>query len=80
MRRAQTYFVEEWAYLFWRRGQVETAARLLGASDAQRPGAAEPLQPNERRLIAEARAALAGAAAAGRVRGRSRRRRRARRR
>jgi predicted ATPase/DNA-binding winged helix-turn-helix (wHTH) protein len=60
MRRTQNLFVEEWVYFFWRRGQVETAALLLGASDAKRARDDEPLQPNERRLITEARAALEG--------------------
>ena len=63
MRRARRYFVEEWAYLFWRRGQRESAALLLGASDAKCVRDELPLQANERRLIAAARAALEGAAA-----------------
>ena len=58
MRRAQTYYVEEWAYLFWRRGQIDTATLLLGASDSERVRADVPLQHNEQRLIAEARTAL----------------------
>ena len=41
-----------------RRGQVETATRLLGASDAERARFDTPHQENERRLIAEARAAF----------------------
>jgi predicted ATPase/DNA-binding winged helix-turn-helix (wHTH) protein len=57
IRRAGEYYVEEWAYLFWRRGQIEAATRLLGASDAQRVRAEVPLQENERRLTAELRAA-----------------------
>jgi hypothetical protein len=58
MRRARSYFVEEWAYLFWRRGQCEAAARLIGASDAQCEKDDTPRQPNEERLIAQARADL----------------------
>ena len=58
MRRAKKYYVEEWAYLFWRRGQVDIATQLLGASDADRIRADVSLEENERRLIAEARAAL----------------------
>jgi predicted ATPase len=58
MRRAQEYYVEEWAYLFWRRGQIDTATILLGASEAQGVRADVPLQHNEKRLIAEVRAAL----------------------
>jgi predicted ATPase/DNA-binding winged helix-turn-helix (wHTH) protein len=74
MRRARSYFVEEWAYLFWRQGQREAAARLIGASDAQCVKDDAPRQPNEERLIAQARAdleavmgaeALAGSLAAG---------------
>jgi predicted ATPase/DNA-binding winged helix-turn-helix (wHTH) protein len=59
MRRARYTYVEEWVHLFWRRGQAETAARLLGASDAERARFGTPHQVNEERLIAEARAALA---------------------
>ena len=59
MRRARSIYIEEWVYLFWRRGQLETAALLLGASDAERARFGTPHQENERRLIAEARAALA---------------------
>jgi tetratricopeptide (TPR) repeat protein len=59
MRRTQTYYVEEWVHLFWRRGQIDTATQLLGASDAEQVRADMPLQPNEQRLIAEARTALA---------------------
>ena len=59
MRRARAVYIEEWVHLFWRRGQLETAALLLGASDAERARFGTPHQENERRLIAEARAALA---------------------
>jgi hypothetical protein len=58
MRRARSIYIEEWVYLFWRRGQLETAALLLGASDAERARLGTPHQENERRLIAQARAAL----------------------
>jgi hypothetical protein len=44
--------------LFWRRGQIDTATLLLGASDSERVRADVPLQHNEQRLIAEARTAL----------------------
>jgi hypothetical protein len=44
--------------MFWRRGQHDTAALLLGASDAKRLRDGPP-QVNEVRLIAELRAALA---------------------
>jgi predicted ATPase/DNA-binding winged helix-turn-helix (wHTH) protein len=58
MRRARDYYVEEWAYLFWRRDQIETATLLLGASDARRARVEVPLQENERRLMARLRPAL----------------------
>jgi len=58
MRRAGSYTVEEWAYLVWRRGQREAAARLIGASDAQCIKDDAPRQLNEERLIARARADL----------------------
>jgi tetratricopeptide (TPR) repeat protein len=58
MRRARYTYLEEWVYLFWRRGQFDAATRLLGASDAERVRFDTPLQENERRLIAEARPAL----------------------
>jgi len=60
MRRAHALYLEEWVYLFWRRGQIDTAALLLGALDAQQLRTAVPLQVNERRLIAEARPAIEG--------------------
>jgi hypothetical protein len=69
IRRTRSCFVEEWAYLFWRRGQREAAARLIGASDAQCAKDDAPRQPNEERLIAQARtdleAAMGAAAFAG---------------
>ena len=58
MRRSRGLFLEEWVYLFWRRGQADVAARLLGALDAQQARNGTPLQPNERRLIGEVRAGL----------------------
>jgi predicted ATPase/DNA-binding winged helix-turn-helix (wHTH) protein len=58
MRRSREWFVEEWAYLFWRRGQLDIAMRLLGMSDAQCARDGVPPQSNEGRLIAEARTAL----------------------
>jgi hypothetical protein len=59
LRRARYTYIEQWVHLFWRRGQLETAALLLGACDAERARFGTPHQENERRLIAEARAALA---------------------
>jgi len=58
MRRAQTYFVDVWAYLFWRRGQREAAALLIGVSNAGCVRSGAPREPNEERLIAQARADL----------------------
>ena len=58
MRRTQTYYLDEWVFLFWRRGQFDVAARLLGALDASSRKTGLPTQHNERRLIAKVRAAL----------------------
>ena len=57
-RRSRDWYVEEWVYLFWRRGQIDIAARLLGMLDAQCARDSVTLQPNEERLITQARAAL----------------------
>lgn len=59
MRRSRNYFFEEWMYLFWRRGQPEVAAQLLGAVEMQSGATGLPPQPNEQRLVTRARAALA---------------------
>lgn len=58
MRRSKTYHLEVLAALFWRRGQLDAAARLLGASDAERARIGDPLQLSEQRLVDKARAAL----------------------
>ena len=58
MRRAGEYFVEEWAYLFWRRGRLEDAAQLVGHSDAAQARSGVALQQNEARLMQQVRAAL----------------------
>jgi hypothetical protein len=58
MRRSRNYYLEEWVYLFWRRGQSDVAARLLGAFDASFRKIGLPSQSNEQRLIDKARAAL----------------------
>ena len=57
MRRSSEYYLEEWAYLFWRRGQLDIAARLLGAHDAKRLQST-PSQVNEQRLIDRTRLEL----------------------
>ena len=58
MRRAQKCYLEEWIYLFWRCGQSERATQLLGAFNAELLRTGEQIQPNEARLLAEARVAL----------------------
>jgi hypothetical protein len=58
MRRTQTCLIDAWLHLFWRRGQLDQAALLLGAVDARRARDIAPVQANEQRLVAEARAAL----------------------
>jgi hypothetical protein len=74
MRRSRSIYIEEWVYLYWRLGQPDTAALLLGAAEARQARSGTPPQENERRLVAESRAALraamepaafAGALAAG---------------
>ncbi len=61
MRRARYTYVEEWLYFFWRRGRLDTAALLLGASDAERARFGTPHQANEQRLVTETRTALEAA-------------------
>lgn len=58
MRHAGEYYVEEWAYFFWRRGQPAIAAQLIGASDAQQERSHSPRHVNEERLVSQARMAL----------------------
>jgi predicted ATPase/DNA-binding winged helix-turn-helix (wHTH) protein len=58
MRRTHSYFLEEWVHLFWRRGQFDAAAMLLGAFDVERERTGSPLQLNEQRLMTAARAGL----------------------
>lgn len=58
MRQSRGLFLEEWIYLFWRRGMPDVAARLLGAFDVEQARIGTPVQPNERRLLAQARAGL----------------------
>ena len=53
------HYLERYMYLFWRRGQIDTAVTLLGAADARRARTGEPLFPNDQRLITSARTALA---------------------
>jgi len=61
MRRSKQPFLEEMVYLFWRCGQLQPAALLLGNSDAEHARSGHERQPNERRLMAAARPALAAA-------------------
>ena len=58
MRRTGTYFAAEWSYFFWRRGQLEDAAQLAGASDAAQARSGVPLEANEQRLMKQVRSAL----------------------
>ena len=58
MRRTGRYFAEEWSYFFWRRGQLEDAAQLAGASDAAQARSGAPLESNELRLMKQVRSAL----------------------
>jgi len=58
--RTRVYYLEGYVHLLWRRGDGATAALLLGASDA-RLRSGRPRQPNEARLIAQARPALEAA-------------------
>lgn len=59
MQRARAFYIESWAYMYWRRGQFDIAATLLGFSDGEVRRTGMPLQVNERRIIAEARKDLA---------------------
>jgi hypothetical protein len=59
MRRSRNFFLEEWVYLFWRRGQPDVAAQLLGSVETLSGATGLPPQPNEQRLVTRARAALA---------------------
>jgi len=61
MRHEARYFVEEWMYYFWRRGELDVAAQLLGACDAAQARGGAPYQPNEQRLVDAARPALLAA-------------------
>ncbi len=56
-RRSKWLQLEEWAHLVWRRGQIDLAALLLGAAEAQLAGRGERLG-NEQRLLAAVRTAL----------------------
>jgi tetratricopeptide (TPR) repeat protein len=58
MRQARVFYIDEWAYLFWRRGEIDVATQLLGASDAHEIRADAPRYQVEQRLLDEARAAL----------------------
>jgi len=33
MRRCRTYYLDQWAYLFWCRGQIEASKALLGSAE-----------------------------------------------
>jgi hypothetical protein len=59
MHRLKLFRAELLAHLFWRRGQAQLAAQVLGAAEAKLAlGYEEPLQ-NDQRLMTAARAGLA---------------------
>jgi tetratricopeptide (TPR) repeat protein len=58
MRRAGNLYPESWCDFFYRRGQLDAAATLLGVIDAEMARTGVPLQVNEQRLAVEARAGL----------------------
>ena len=58
MRRTQNYYLDEWIYLFWRRGQSDLAARLLGALDASSRKTGLPTSAQRAPSDSWARAAL----------------------
>jgi len=58
VRRARSTHLEEWTYLCWRRGQLDTAAMLLGAHVAEASRTVLMPQVNELRLVAAARAGI----------------------
>ncbi len=60
MRRSGVFFIEQWAHYFWRLGQQERAARMVGAADAEAAVSGTP-QVNEKRMLERARTALAAA-------------------
>jgi hypothetical protein len=61
MRPTSNYFLEEWAHLFWRRGQYDVSATVLGAAEAANLRSGTRLQVNEQRLIEQMREGLAAA-------------------
>ena len=58
MRCSRNYFLEEWTYLFWRRGQPDTAALLLGRVESDARSSGSPMQSNELRLVTAVRMGL----------------------
>jgi hypothetical protein len=57
--RTGSRYYEAWAHFFWRRGQHDLAALLLGHCDARRKE--DLVQTNELRLLEQVRAGLAAA-------------------
>jgi hypothetical protein len=47
MRRCRTYYLDQWAYLFWCRGQTEVSKALLGSAETEclRQAAGEGEEP-----------------------------------
>jgi predicted ATPase len=60
LRHQRSRYLEEWLHLFAHLGQADEAALLLGALEATVAATGVPPQPNEQRLLAQARAMLEG--------------------
>jgi hypothetical protein len=58
MRQSRDLYIDEWAYFFWRKGRLDVAAQLVGASDAEQARAGVPRQFNEQRLARATRNGL----------------------
>jgi hypothetical protein len=58
MRSLKIYGWDALAHLFWRRGQFEIAAQLLGAAEAKSAEGLSGREGNEIRLVGEVRTAL----------------------
>jgi hypothetical protein len=58
MRSLRVYGWDVLAHLFWRRGQIEIAAQLLGAAEAKAAAGLSAREGNEHRLVGEVGPAL----------------------
>lgn len=61
MARTGNAYLADWPHLLWKRGELDAAARVLGAADAEERRNGAPWQVNERRILATARSGLARA-------------------